>query len=639
MADWKKLQEFNRAELEMWRPDRRRAQSLEQQAWNVTHLDSLRDKHKGERAFILGMGPSLKIQDLERLKNEVTFGCNKIFLAYPEMSFRPTYYFVLDYLVGRNNVEAIKAVGHHRFLDHRLVELFPDLSPGEVTYIYNLGLTIEFPTGFSRDPVRGMYCGGTVLYHCLQMAHWMGIRKVFLLGLDFHFDVPPSTGRKFHPRGSEIVEDVGAQNHFHPDYRAPREEWFIPKFDVQEGAFRAARKVFAVGGGEIVNASRRTKLEVFPLTTLNKALASRKSFPASKRNGAAVCLRPWSSLYLYFNNVVRCCNMTETAYGRTGRCPVMLVRNCPTARNFRKAMVKGEIESICEQRCSARTNGQGVLWAADSDKEYFDQRAFEYIDEDSPFGENIRLQRRELEEGIVDTKTFPTILEILWSARCNLKCVMCSRWKQGGTTALNKNRIREIEEMLPYLHTLRISGGEPLVEPDCVDFISRFTPERTPHGRLTLYTNGTLLNQAMLRRFKKTSWDTISFSVDGVEKETFESIRVGADFRTVYNNMIFTQRCAREREWRVKLRVHFVVMEKNFRELPRLPEFVKSLGSSFRPSVCMVNDAPKGLMLNHREDLREELSEAIEGMEKGLKANGFAREIGQAQVKTMCGIK
>ena len=39
-------------------------------------------KYEGKRCFIIGNGPSLKLEDLNRLKNEITIASNKIYLIF-----------------------------------------------------------------------------------------------------------------------------------------------------------------------------------------------------------------------------------------------------------------------------------------------------------------------------------------------------------------------------------------------------------------------------------------------------------------------------------------------------------------------------------------------------------------------------
>ena len=55
---------------------------------SMARLAALKDIHKGERAFIIGNGPSLKQTDLGKLKGEFTFGLNRIYLMFPELGFQ-----------------------------------------------------------------------------------------------------------------------------------------------------------------------------------------------------------------------------------------------------------------------------------------------------------------------------------------------------------------------------------------------------------------------------------------------------------------------------------------------------------------------------------------------------------------------
>jgi hypothetical protein len=45
-------------------------------------IRQFRNRHPGERCFIIGNGPSLAIDDLDRLRSKTTFASNKIYLAF-----------------------------------------------------------------------------------------------------------------------------------------------------------------------------------------------------------------------------------------------------------------------------------------------------------------------------------------------------------------------------------------------------------------------------------------------------------------------------------------------------------------------------------------------------------------------------
>ena len=68
---------------------------------NTAKLKQFHNIHTGERCFIIGNGPSLKIADLEKIKNEYTFGANRIYELFDKTDWRPRYYCLQDFkLIG-----------------------------------------------------------------------------------------------------------------------------------------------------------------------------------------------------------------------------------------------------------------------------------------------------------------------------------------------------------------------------------------------------------------------------------------------------------------------------------------------------------------------------------------------------------
>ena len=221
------------------------------------NLEALRDRHRGRRGVVIGNGPSLRPEDLDRLRSDVTFASNKIFLAFDQVQWRPTYYSVSDILVAKNNREAINGLD--------LFKIFGDSVRPEFTDRTDITWLIEVPTEtaqFSEDCSKCVHGGFSVVYYQLQLAFHMGIREVYLIGVDFNFEVPKASGEES-IHGAVIVSE-GERNHFHKDYRKPGETWTMPRLDKQEEAFACAKEAFERNGGRVYNASRFSKLELFP---------------------------------------------------------------------------------------------------------------------------------------------------------------------------------------------------------------------------------------------------------------------------------------------------------------------------------------------------------------------------------------
>lgn len=59
-------------------------------------IKSLEGIHRNERCFIVATGPSLTMEDLQLIKDEVTFGMNSITRIFDKTDWRPTYYGIQD---------------------------------------------------------------------------------------------------------------------------------------------------------------------------------------------------------------------------------------------------------------------------------------------------------------------------------------------------------------------------------------------------------------------------------------------------------------------------------------------------------------------------------------------------------------
>lgn len=155
--------------------------------------------HKGRRCFIIGNGPSLRMEDLDVLvkQGEICFGLNLIHMAYRNTSWRPDYICVSDTLTIQKNAEKIiennscpifmadsfLRIHDDGHMDERLLP-FRKLYPGEMN---------NFAFDFSMDITDGIYNANSVACYALQIAVYMGFEEIYLIGMDndnwaLHFD-------------------------------------------------------------------------------------------------------------------------------------------------------------------------------------------------------------------------------------------------------------------------------------------------------------------------------------------------------------------------------------------------------------------------------------------------------------------
>lgn len=151
-------------------------------------IELLKNIHKGQRCFIIGNGPSLRVEDLEMLKahGEICFGMNRIMSLFGDTTWRPDYYVVADDKLLRWFEEEIYNFPSKKVLVADRAMLFKENTPPEQLYVWHAfyRLCDDYEIQFSDDFSQGSYCGKTVTYDCMQLAIYMGFSEVYLLGVD-----------------------------------------------------------------------------------------------------------------------------------------------------------------------------------------------------------------------------------------------------------------------------------------------------------------------------------------------------------------------------------------------------------------------------------------------------------------------
>ena len=150
-----------------------------------------KDKYKGKRCFIIGNGPSLRMEDLDRLheNKEICFGSNKIYLAFGKTKWKPTFYTIQDVRdmnVYYSEIEKLKIKQKFVAYPYKIRQDFP---------IFKTFLAVElffahfFPycPNFSDNPCVCIFEGWTVSYFNLQLANYMGFKQIYLLGVDHSY--------------------------------------------------------------------------------------------------------------------------------------------------------------------------------------------------------------------------------------------------------------------------------------------------------------------------------------------------------------------------------------------------------------------------------------------------------------------
>ena len=221
----------------------------------LEQLKLLKGTYDGKRCFIIGTGPSLRIEDLESLKNEYTFAPNRIFELFDKTDWRPTFYICQDHTIIDKFRDQIKSV------ECRLAFLPADHKSefkNDKFRFFVLKEQLYYPGAapFSEDASKSIGQGFTVTYGAIQMAIYMGFTEIYLLGVDNNYNIiRDAKGRPVKKSNSEANYSKGISE-FMPMQNLPRvEESTI--------AYETAEKVSRNRGVRIYNATRGGKLEAF----------------------------------------------------------------------------------------------------------------------------------------------------------------------------------------------------------------------------------------------------------------------------------------------------------------------------------------------------------------------------------------
>lgn len=216
----------------------------------MNRLESLiRNRHKGETAIVVANGPSLNKTEFELINGRLTFGLNKIFLGFTKFMFYPTYYVAVNEIVLRQSARHISKLNCLKFLSNKAPDLYKE---DAFTYILN---TKNSPERFSFELADGLNEGWTVTYAALQIAYYMGIQKVVIVGLDHRYE--------FQGKPNEANELVGADpNHFSQDYFSGQ-KWNNPDLKRSEESFLIARGAFEAAGRQIIDATVGGACDIF----------------------------------------------------------------------------------------------------------------------------------------------------------------------------------------------------------------------------------------------------------------------------------------------------------------------------------------------------------------------------------------
>ena len=242
---------------------------------NLRHLSerlrTLKGAYRGQRCFIMGNGPSLNKMDLELLQHEHVWGVNKIYLLFDRISWRPGFYAAVD----RRVVPDIKSdiaglvseLRDTKFFFPSLFRVQGDIGSATNVYWYReiKPNRSDLPHSmFTADASRWVSGVSTVTIAAMQLAAFLGLAPIYLIGCDTSFSVPSRVRFEKNDYRKLVSTEDDDPNHFDPRYFGTGSKWHDPGVERIFYHYEQAKRVCDSMGVEVYNATVGGKLEVFP---------------------------------------------------------------------------------------------------------------------------------------------------------------------------------------------------------------------------------------------------------------------------------------------------------------------------------------------------------------------------------------
>jgi Fe-coproporphyrin III synthase len=205
------------------------------------------------------------------------------------------------------------------------------------------------------------------------------------------------------------------------------------------------------------------------------------------------------------------------------------------------------------------------------------------------------------------------------TSRCNLKCITCVRQQWPDLTEgdmdmeLFENLLEQFKAF-PDLERIHLGGfGEPLAHPHALEIIRKLSEAGY---KVSLNTNGMLVTAKAAKEMVESGLHAVYFSIDAVDKNMFDRIRVNGEFNEVTANILALRKLKNKMNVNYpRIGLEFVLMRSNIDQLPLLPKLAKELGA---PSVLITN------LLAYSKEMQGEVLYETPGTDREMGAGALA---------------
>jgi len=175
------------------------------------------------------------------------------------------------------------------------------------------------------------------------------------------------------------------------------------------------------------------------------------------------------------------------------------------------------------------------------------------------------------------TNPYPSYIEVETTTACDLKCTICEHtyWKEP-IYNMTFSQFKSIIDQFPKLKWIGLTSiGESFLNPDFIKIIEYV---KSKNIYVEIYDNLYFLDKNTIEKLINLQIDKIFISLDGATKETYEKIRVGANFDKAVENIKYLINFKKDSNSFIpEIAFHFVINKENISEINQFIDFTYSI--------------------------------------------------------------
>jgi len=197
----------------------------------INNNTDFKGKFRNKRCVIIGNGPSLNKLDLSLLKDEYTFGLNRIYLLFEKLGFQTDFLVSINRFVIEQFSDEMASTNCKKFFHYKYKNYINDTNASFVPQ------TIYGPSFFANPEKGFLSYSGSVSFLAIQLALYFGFSEIILVGFDNNFN---NSG----PSDKAITSPGSDSDHFDKNYFGKGIVWQLPNYHALKYGFKVVENYF-----------------------------------------------------------------------------------------------------------------------------------------------------------------------------------------------------------------------------------------------------------------------------------------------------------------------------------------------------------------------------------------------------------